>query len=237
MNDKTKVVGITTFFSGEGRYLQGNKCSDVDYNDYFNELLTSLRVSIEDVSKEFNWKKDSTILIIFHIFKPIKMVEAQVVEKLISEFTQYRIKYAFVTISEHHPFLLFDPSQRGDDRSGKGEYLPQKGTNLILSSFSCLLQSRSVDDIRTKKHGVPKPLLIKIIPSENLNINFGDLSHITQQIYQFSNLSFSGFNTSKTPVTIFYSDKIASWLSRLKKIEGWKPEVVNTELKRKKWFL
>jgi hypothetical protein len=236
-NDKTKIVGITTFFSGEGRYLLGNKCSDVDYDDYFNELLASLREAIENLSKEFNWKQGATILIIFHIFKPIKMVEAQVVEKLISEFTQYRIKYAFVTISEHHPFLLFDPKQRGNERSGKGEYLPKKGTNLILNGFSCLLQSRSVDDIKTKKHGVPKPLLIKIIPSENPDINFRDLNHITQQIYQFSNLSFSGFTTSKTPVTIFYSDKIASWLSKLKKIEGWKPQVVNTELKRKKWFL
>lgn len=235
-NEGTKVVGISTFFSGEGRYLFGNKCKEVDYNDYFNELLINLKTSIEEVSKEYNWQKDSTILIIFHIFKPIKKVEAQVVEKLISEFTQFKIKYAFLTISENHPFMLFDSRQKGD-RFGKGEYLPEKGANLRLNDFSCLIQSRGVDDVKSKTHGLPKPLLISLIPSENSEINFRDLSHLTQQIFNFSNLSFSTFATSKLPVTILYSDKIAMWLSKLKRIAGWKPQVVNTELKKKKWFL
>ena len=235
-NESTKVVGISTFFSGEGRYLFGNRCKEVDYDDYFNELLINLKTSIEEVSKEYNWQKDSTILIIFHIFKPIKKVEAQVVEKLISQFTQFKIKYAFLTISDNHPFILFDSKQRGD-RFGKGEYLPEKGANLKLNDSSCLIQSRSVEDVKSNKHGMPKPLLISLIPSEDLEINFRDLNHLTQQIFNFSNLSFSTFSTSNLPVTILYSDKIAKWLSRLRKIQGWNPQVVNTELKKKKWFL
>ncbi len=228
-NEKTKVVGITTFFSGEGRYLLGNKCSEVEYDDYFNELLTKLRDSITEISREYNWQKDSTILVIFHIFKPIKNIEAEVVEKLISEFTDYKIKYAFVTVSDRHPFSIFDQT--------KNQYFPEKGANLILDDFSCLLQPKSIDEIKNKKHSFPKPLLIKLIPSENVEMNFQDLNHITQQVYNFLNLSFRGFNKSKSPVTIYYSDLIASLLSRLKKIETWKPEMVNTDLKRKKWFL
>ena len=235
-NEGTKVVGISTFFSGEGRYLFGNRCKEVDYDNYFNELLINLKTSIEEVSKEYNWQRDSTILIIFHIFKPIKKVEAQVVEKLISQFTQFKIKYAFLTISDNHPYILFDLRQKGD-KFGKGECLPEKGTNLKLNDFSSLLQSRGVDEIKSKQHGLPKPLLISLIPSENSEINFRDLSHLTQQIFNFSNLSFSTFATSNLPVTILYSDKIAKWLSQLKKIPGWKPQVVNTELKKKKWFL
>lgn len=239
-NENSKVVGITTFFSGEGRYLQGNKCSEVDYDNYFSELLSSLKTSIDDISQEYNWKEDSTILIIFHIFKPIKKVEAQVVEKLITEYKNYKIKYAFLTISDRHPFLLFDPHQKGvgyDENDKKGKFLPAATTNLILDEDTCLLQSRGPYDIKTKKQGLPKPLLIKLIPSENQDINFRDLSHITQQIFQFSNLSFSNFATSRFPVTIYYSGKIAMWLSRLRKTENWNPQIVNTELKNKKWFL
>ncbi len=228
-NEKTKVVGITTFFSGEGRYLLGNKCSEVEYDDYFNELLTKLRDSIKEISREYNWQKGSTILVVFHIFKPIKNIEAEVIEKLISEFTEFKIKYAFVTVSDKHPFSIFDQT--------KNQYFPEKTANLILDDFSCLLQTKSVDEIKNKKHTFPKPLLIKLIPSDNVEMNFQDLNHITQQVYNFLNLSFRGFNKSRLPVTIYYSDLIASLLSRLKKIETWKPEMVNTDLKRKKWFL
>ena len=115
--------------------------------------------------------------------------------------------------------------------------MPLKGSNLTLGEKSCLLQARSADEIKTTKHGVPKPLLINLVPADDPDINFKDLSHLSQQVLNFSNLSFSSFQTSRNPVTIFYADKIAMWLSNLKKIAGWKPQIVNTELKRKKWFL
>ena len=187
------------------------------------------------MSAEYNWKQNSTVLIIFHTFKPLKNIEVEVVEQLVKKFSQYRIKFAFLTISDRHPYVLFDKKQAG--RYGKGEWIPLKGSNLRIAENECLLQARSAEDVKTDKHGAPKPLLIKLISAEDSDLGFKDLSHLAQQVLNFSNLSFSGFQTSRSPVTIFYSEKIAEWLSELKRIVGWKPQIVNTELKRKKWFL
>ena len=38
-NQQTRIVEITTFFTGDGRYIFGNRCKDVPYEEYFNELL------------------------------------------------------------------------------------------------------------------------------------------------------------------------------------------------------
>ncbi len=41
--EQSRVVGITTFFSSDGQYLLGDKVKDVSFENYFNELLKSLR--------------------------------------------------------------------------------------------------------------------------------------------------------------------------------------------------
>ncbi|WP_293899006.1 Piwi domain-containing protein [Sporocytophaga sp.] len=228
---QTKIVGITTFFNADGRYLFGNKCRDVNYDEYFEEMLQNLRTSIHYLSSKDGWNPGDTVRIIFHIFKPIKDIEATVVDKLIKEFSQYHIVYAFLTISEAHPYILFDSLQTGINT--KGQYIPERGTNLILDNFNCLLQMKGPKDIKTVKQGLSKPILIKL----NEKSTFQDLNYLTQQIYSFTNLSWRSFLSIQMPVTIYYSDIIAKLLSRLRKINGWQPEVINTDLKYKKWFL
>ena len=233
--EQSRVVGITTFFSADGKYDFGRKCRDVPYGEYFDELLQSLRTSIEELSRRDGWRDGDTVRIVVHIFKPIKNVEADVVVKLVGEFAAYRIRFCFVTISERHPFLLFDPNQKGIDRYGntKGEFLPTRGQSLILDSHSCLLQMKGPKDVKTPRQGLSKPLLVRIHPSST----FTDLNYVCQQIYTLTYLSWRSFLPSKTPVTVLYSSLIADQLQNLREVQGWNPEVVNTELKHKKWFL
>ncbi len=228
-----KIVGITTFFTGDGRYIFGNQCKDVVFEEYFDELLTSLRQSIKEVSEDYGWQEDSTIRITFHIFKPIKNVEAEVVERLLSEFPKYKIQFCFVTISDRHPFLIFDSDQEGTGASHKGGYIPERGQSWILDDFSCLLQLKGPSDIKTPKHGFSNPVLIRIHEKST----YKDLNSVTQQVFNFTNLSWRGFHPTHQPVTILYSDLIVKHLSQLKKIKTWKPEIVNSLLKFKKWFL
>lgn len=246
--ESNRVVGITTFLSSDGQYLLGDKVKDVDYDNYFQELLKSLKQSIQRLSSEQGWSDGDTVRLIFHIFKPIKNVEFDVISQLIKETSQYKIKFAFVTIGNTHPTMLFDPNQQGITSYGsnipKGEYIPNRGSNIFLDSETCIVQMLGANELKTSKHGMSKPVQIKIrTPQGNYNNNelndmlFYDLSYITQQIFSFTYLSWRSFLPAEEPATMKYSNLISKLLGKMRNVEGWDADKLNYGLKRKKWFL
>jgi hypothetical protein len=135
--------------SSDGQYLLGDKVKDIPFEGYFEELLKSLKQSIQRLSTEQGWSDGDTVRLIFHIFKPIKNTEFDVISQLVRDITQYKIKFAFVTISTVHPTMLFDISQSGISKYGsnviKGQYIPNRGVTLFLTrklvSCKCLGQT------------------------------------------------------------------------------------------------
>ena len=247
-NNQERVVGITTFFSGDGQYLLSDRAKDVPYDEYFDELLKSLKGSFNELQKQQGWRVGDTIRLIFHIFKPIKNTEFDVVSNLIRDYNDYKIQFAFVTISKQHPFLLFDPTQEGrkDNWTKKtvGQYVPLRGTNIVLDSSSCLVQMLGTKEMKTGKHGSSNPLLIKIRKPEGKadfqdieELLFTDLHYVVQQLYQFTYLSWRTFMSNESPATLLYSTLLSDLLGKLRRISFWHPDTVNTSLKRKKWFL
>src|SRR5665648_641415 len=245
-NEQERIVGISTFFSGDGQYMMSGNIKDVPYDEYFQELLDSLKESIETLSKEYGWRENDTVRLVFHIFKPIKNVEFEVIKELVTTITKYKIQFAFVTVSDFHPFLMYDESQKGIVKYGKpiGDFVPKRGENIVLNDYSCLVQMLWVDEMRTSKHGASHPLLIKILrptsfeEGDNLKeLLFSDLHYITQQIFKFSLLSWRSFMPNQNPATMQYSNLIAKILGKLRTMPGWKSEVINLNLKYKKWFL
>lgn len=248
--NQNRVVGITSFFSSDGQYLLSNKAKDVPYEQYFTELLTNLNDSFNKLEQEQAWKEGDTIRLIFHIFKPIRNVEFEVVSELIKRFSKFKIQFAFVTISKKHPHLLFDPNQKGvqywfsGKQKLKGELVPDRGTVVMLDANSCLIQMLGAKEIKTDRHGASNPMLIRVrVPQGNFDTSsieellFTDLQYISQQIFSFTYLSWRSFLPGEEPATILYSNLIARLLGKLRKIEGWQPDVLNYNLKRKKWFL
>ena len=246
--ESNRVVGITTFLSSDGQYLLGDKVKDVSFENYFEELLKSLKQSIQRLSSEQGWSDNETVRLIFHIFKPIKNVEFDVISELIKDFAQYKIKFAFVTISEKHPTMLFDINQQGISSYGnnipKGEYIPNRASNVFLDAETCIVQMLGANELKTSKHGMSKPIQIKIrTPQGNYHNNelndmlFYDLSYITQQIFSFTYLSWRSFLPGEEPATMKYSNLISSLLGKMRNIQGWDADKLNYGLKRKKWFL
>jgi len=246
--EQNRVVGITTFFSSDGQYLLSNKAKDVQFDNYFAELLKNLNEALNTLQQTQAWKQNDTIRLIFHIFKPIKNIEHEVVQELIKRFSNYNIQYAFVTISKKHPFQLFDISQQGkksyDGKDVLGKYVPYRGSNLLLNSSSCLIQLLGFKEIKTSKHGISSPLLIRILKPLDTQGNeietkelFSDIQYIVQQVYSFTYLSWRGFLPSEHPATMLYSNLFSNLLGKLRLIDGWHPDVLNFKLKRKKWFL
>ena len=100
------------------------------------------------------------------------------------------------------------------------------------------------NELKTAKHGMSKPIQIKIrTPKgnyDNSEINdllFYDLSYITQQIFAFTYLSWRGFLPGEEPATMKYSNLISKLLGKMRNIPGWDADNLNYGLKRKKWFL
>lgn len=242
-NKQDRFVGITSFFSSDGQYLLSNKAKEVPYDKYFDELLQNLESSFSQLEKTNNWKVGDTIRVIFHIFKPIKNVEYDVVASLLKKYGHYNIQFAFVTIGHNHPYKMFAQNDAyiGNDRK---ELVPIRGTNLKLDSTTCLVQMLGVNEIKSSIHNASSPVLIRIrVPKgedsfrEIESLLFQDLQYIVQQIYSFTNLSWRNFMPSEHPATLLYSELMAKQLGRLRKLENWNPDVLNFTLKTKKWFL
>jgi len=246
--DENRVVGITTFLSSDGQYLLGDKVKDVPFEDYFEELLKSLKSSINRLSFEQGWTKGDTLRFIFHIFKPIKNTEFDVISQLIKETPEYKITFAFVTISKSHPNLLFDTNQLGikkyNSTTVKGEYIPNRGSNVFLDTETCIVQMFGAKELKTARHGMSTPIQIKIrtpqgkYDSNELNdLLFYDLRYIVQQIFSFTYLSWRSFLPGEQPATMLYSNLISKLLAKMRNVPGWDPDILNYRLKRKKWFL
>jgi hypothetical protein len=245
-NAQERIVGISTFFSGDGQYMMSGDIKDVAYERYFTELLASLKSSIDTLSIEYAWRQNDTVRLIFHIFKPIKNIEFEVIQELVRTFSVYKVQFAFVTVSDHHPWLMFDPTQRGFPKGGSmlGELVPSRATNIVINESACLIQMLGPQEMKTSRHGASRPLLIRILKPTDENIEkeigdllFTDLHYITQQIYKLTYLSWRGFQPGQKPATMLYSGLISSLLAKLRKMPGWRSEVINYNLKFKKWFL
>ncbi|MCD4734435.1 MAG: hypothetical protein K8R53_00190 [Bacteroidales bacterium] len=246
--DSNRVVGITTFMSSDGQYLLGDKVKDVPYESYFDELLKSLKSSIQRLSEEQAWQEGDTVRLIFHIFKTIKNIEFEVVSQLVKEISQYKIKFAFVTISKIHPSILFDTNQQGVSKYGStqriGKYIPPRASNIFINTETSLVQMLGAYELKTSKHGMSSPIQIRIrTPQGNFedqelrDMMFYDLSYITQQIFSFTYLSWRSFLPREEPATMLYSNLISRLLGKMRKIPEWDADKLNYTLKRKKWFL
>ncbi len=230
--EQSKIVGITTFFLGDGSYLLGERLRSVPYADYFDELLKALKAAIINAALEYAWNDHDTVRIVFHIFKPIKYVEADVVAKLVESFKQYKIIFAFVIISTEHPWMMF--RNVTFDKDGKANVtLCERGDNIILDPCHCLLQLRGDKDRPNKKHRPPYPVSISIHETST----FKDIKYIAQQIQDFSYLSWRSFYPTETPVTVFYSSLIALESNKLNKIPTWNARFLDQHFRRKQWFL
>lgn len=246
--ESSRVVGITTFMSSDGQYLLGDKVKDVPYESYFEELLKSLKSSISRLSDEYAWQDGDTVRLIFHIFKPIRNVEFDVISQLVKDISQFKIKFAFVTISKSHPSILFDTNQQGEKKYGSnqviGQYIPQRGSNIFIDDETSLVQMLGARELKTTQHGMSTPIQIKLrTPQGNhedpelKDLMFYDLNYITQQIYSFTYLSWRSFLPREEPATMLYSNLISRLLGKMRSIPEWDADNLNYILKRKKWFL
>lgn len=243
LGNRTRYLGITTLFQGDGRYLVWETTREATFENYPHALLESLRKSIRFVQAQNKWGAGDNVRLVFHVYKPLRCIEIETVKELVQEMLkEYTVEFAFIDVSHHHPFQIFDPTQKGvryrspetRQYALKGIYAPQRGTAMLLGPRTALLQLVGANDVKNWGQGLPRPLLLELHPDSD----FSDLTYLVRQVYHFSFMSWRSFFPSHEPVTILYSRWIANLLGNLKAVPGWDGSALNLMRDRRAmWFL
>jgi len=239
LGESKRKVGITTVFSGDGNYYWTSVSQAVPFENFKDELTSSLSKTLEKIARQMNWMAGEHIRLIFHAFKPFKDEEADAVKQVVNELGEYDAEYAFVHVVEDHPFLIFDTNQPGvkdyESRNNvlKGIYAPDRGDFLKLSDYEALLTLTGPRDLKRSADGIPRPILLKI----GRGSTFHDLTYLTRQAHTFASHSWRSFFKSPIPVTVLYSELIAGLLGQLEQVKGWNASVMLGRIGATRWFL
>jgi len=231
-----RYVGITTVFSGDGRYLLKSRTRAVPFSEYGSEMLAAVRSAVERVRVDFAWASGDPVRLVFHAFKPVKDVEAKAVQSLMSELSIPHAEYAFLHIADSHPFQIFDENEQGTPAGRgvhKGIYAPPRGLCVRMSSHEALLCLKGARELKQADDGHPSPLLLRL----HRESSFRDLTYLCHQAYAFACHSWRSFLPAPMPITILYSQLVAENLRSLSTISSWSEDAIVGRMGRTRWFL
>lgn len=231
-----RYVGITTVFSGDGRYLLESRTRAVDYADYGTAMLEAVRTAVSRVREDYAWAPSDPVRLVFHAFKPLKGAEVRAVQKLMVELALPHAEFAFLHIADSHPFELFDSLNEGVPAgmgASKGRCAPPRGLAVHLSRHETLLCLKGSRELKQARDGHPAPLLLRLHGSSS----FRDLTYLTQQVFAFSCHSWRSFLPAPMPITVLYSQLVAQNLKQLSAVSGWSDDAIAGRTGRTRWFL
>jgi len=238
LGEHERFVGITTVFSGDGNYHLSNLSKAVSMDEYQTALLETLRAAILKVRQDMNWQPKDHVRLVFHAtFKRFSGQEVESIKGLLGELGDYDVEYAFVQLSEHHPYILFDKNQGGafdyETKRHKGVYAPERGRYLEIGNREVLLSLTGPKEVKRPEDGTPRPLLLSL----HRDSTFTDMTYLTRQVFAFASHSWRTFLPASVPVTIQYSNLIANALGHLSLLDRWNPDVMLGRIGKTRWFL
>jgi hypothetical protein len=241
-----RYMGITTVFTSDGTYRLAALTSRCRYEEYPERLAASVTDLVTRLTEEQAWRPGDTVRLIFHSRKPLRDsdTESIVLSAISALQSGVHFQSAFLTLRRDHPFTVVDPTRHGIERFvelangawGKrlvGQHVPERGLVVDIGSnrrLLCLAGS-----VLAKREGepLPDPLLVELHPASD----YRDLTALTRQVFNFTGLSWKSTRPSGDPVTLTYSKIIADLLGRLDRVPGWSDALLNTKLRRSRWFL
>lgn len=238
LGSRQRVVGITTLFTGEGRYMLGNLSKVVPFEEYRAAVTEMLQSAMGRAQQEMNWQKGDEVRLIFHSFKPLKDDEAEAVKVIAKSLARdFQVDFAFLHVAQDQPLVLIDSEENGAKAFGgrglKGAFTPKRGTYVALTKHETLLTLVGPAEVKKPTDGLPSPLILRLHRSST----FHDMEYLTKQVFNFSCHSWRSFNAAGMPVTILYSQLIARLLGRLGALPHFSTDSIIGRLNRLRWFL
>ena len=98
----------------DGRYLVWGQTREVGFDDDASALLENLKTTIRFVREQNNWQAGDRVRLVFHVYKPLKHREIDAIRALVRDLVadEHPVEFAFLDISRHHDFFLFDLRQK-----------------------------------------------------------------------------------------------------------------------------
>jgi argonaute-like protein implicated in RNA metabolism and viral defense len=222
------VIGFTTVFKSNGDFLLSNCTPYCAFEDYQQQLEDVIVSSVERVAEQEGYEEGEEVRIIFHVFKRTGKRENNAVLRGLERLRRYRIEYSLLHVNDTHLFLMFD---RTNGQGKEADYVAPRGVAIELGP-----RERLVNLFGPKQYlgrGFPSPLRLTL---DNCS-TFRDINYLSQQLFEFSFMSWRGFNPAIGPATLLYSEWIAQLNSKLRKVPNWNQHMLTTLLADKRWFL
>lgn len=234
---RQRHVGITTVFRGDGNYLLASLSKECSYEDYPETLRASTLQVLREMRERNGWRDGDTVRLVFHAHRPMKGVHVtDIVSSCVAEAGEgLNVQFAFLTVSDRHPFRLLDKDFPGTPtRNGaqKAVYVPERGVLVEIDGNARLLCTNGATLIKRPGLPLPTPLLIRL----HRESSYTDLTYLSEQVLKFTSLSWRSVLPASSPVTIYYSELIARLLARFRNLPNWSPEPL-VRLRASRWFL
>lgn len=235
--ERQRHVGITTVFRGDGNYLLGNLSKECSYAEYPGVLRESTVRVLREMRERNGWQDGDTVRLVFHAHRPLKGIHvSEIISSCVAEAGKgLHVQFAFLTVSQQHPFRLLDKHFQGKTLSNgrkKAVYVPERGLIVELDETSRLVCTNGPTLIKRPALPLPTPLLLRL-HSES---TYSDLAYLSEQVLKFTSLSWRSVLPAANPATIFYSELIARLLARLRHVPNWSPAPL-VRLRASRWFL
>jgi len=245
---RKRYAGIATVFSADGTYLLTATSPRCEYAEYTEKLAETVYRTLRRLAKDYAWLPDDLVRIVFHSPKPLTRADTTAILKAartaLVESGIKQISSAFLTVRRGHPFTVVDRNAEGkseyvdriDGRSGRatvGQRFPNRGTVVNLGRSKRLLCVGAANLAIREDSGIPRPLQIEL----HRDSCFTDMVALVRQVYEFTGLSWKSTKPGTSPVTIAYSRMIAEMMTRLDMVPGWSDDLLDTRLRRSRWFL
>lgn len=224
---RDRVIGLTTAFSGDGRYYLTETSRTVKFEEHEGAVIESAVAAFKRVRSEMAWRSGDSVRVVLHSFKDFKRthIDALKTAVLAAASSDLKVEFAFLHLAEKHPILLFDPSEQ--------QQIPSRGAVVRMGRFEALVAVLGPNDIRNDRVGFPRPICIKLQKGST----FTDLDYLSEQALAFAALSWRNFTPTSEPITVLYAELIADLLGRLGSLSRWDPDVLRGDVGTSRWFL
>lgn len=224
---RDRVVGLTTAFSGDGRYYLTETSRTVKFEEHEEAVIESAVAAFKRVRSDMAWRARDSVRVVLHSFKDFKRthIDALKTAVLAAAGSELKVEFAFLHLAEKHPILLFDPSEE--------HRIPARGAVVRMGRFEALVAVLGPNDIRNDRVGFPRPICIKLQKGST----FTDLDYLSEQALAFAALSWRNFTPTSEPITVLYAELIADLLGRLGSLSRWDPDVLRGDVGTSRWFL
>ncbi len=209
--NKQPVIGLTSIFRSDGKYILGETKSVTGIDEYKNQLTSVVKKSLSKSLQEGFIDANKRVLLYFHIYKSVgreNEIQALLLALKEEEFKQLDIVYTFVHIGYGHNYCFH--------LSKNEEYINKhkRGSFIKINDSLGFISLKSTS-----------PSYLKIdIDSRSTEKN---LSTIANQIFSFSEISHTSFKDQSMPVTIKYPQLMARMATKMKSIPGFYLKTIN----------